>query len=201
MNLSQIREYLIKKNGVLEELGTKISKSQDSLSQLLTQQKIQDKAVSIIREAANDSQVVFLENLSIFVSEGLKTIFDKSYRYEIRVVQRGKVNSITQILHTDQGNFIDPINSVGGGVNYILSFLLCVASLILKNKENRVLVMDEPFRFVSKDLLPKVAEMLKFLTDSYNIQFIIVTHEQELLSNLEAENIIRIGLDDIEGNS
>jgi|TARA_Y100000310_G_C20627424_1_gene786734 DNA repair exonuclease SbcCD ATPase subunit len=41
-------------------------------------------------------------------------------------------------------------------------------------------LLDEPFKFLSKNLLPRASELLKELSEKLDLQFIMVTHLDEL---------------------
>ena len=70
------------------------------------------------------------------------------------------------------------------------SFGLRVACLILRRpKVRRVLIMDEPFKFLSENYRSAVKEMLHNLSEKFQIQFIMVTHIDEL----KMGQIIEIG--------
>ena len=76
----------------------------------------------------------------------------------------------------------DPINSAGGGVIDVAAFGLRVASLILsKPAHRRLLVLDEPFKFVHPpERRPRLVEMLKMLAREFQVQIIMVTGIEEL---------------------
>ena len=83
----------------------------------------------------------------------------------------------------------DPINSVGGGVIDIASFAARVAFIFLSGS-SRTLIADEPFKAVSSDLRVKIPEMLQLLSEKLGVQFIIVSHLQEIIEG--ADNVVFI---------
>ena len=48
-------------------------------------------------------------------------------------------------------------------------------------KTRRLIVLDEPFRYLSTDLQPKAGEMLRKLSQRLKLQVIMVTHEEEMM--------------------
>ena len=50
--------------------------------------------------------------------------------------------------------------------------------------------MDEPLKFLSKDLQSRAAEMLQDLSHRLKLQFIIVTHEEQLVEG--ADRVFRV---------
>jgi ABC-type Fe3+/spermidine/putrescine transport system ATPase subunit len=75
---------------------------------------------------------------------------------------------------------MDPLDATGGGVCDVAAFALRVACLMLSQPpKRRLLVADEPFRFVSEEYRPAVRQMIETLADELGIQFILVTHATE----------------------
>lgn len=52
--------------------------------------------------------------------------------------------------------------------------------------------MDEPFRQLQKDLHQTVANVLKEVSEKANIQFIIITHEKNIIQNADKSFEIKI---------
>ena len=74
---------------------------------------------------------------------------------------------------------LDPVKSHGGGIVAVSDFLIRVGLILLAGKD-RFLLLDEPFAHVSRAYLPDIADLLKYLTDEFNFQLILITHKQEL---------------------
>jgi DNA repair exonuclease SbcCD ATPase subunit len=73
------------------------------------------------------------------------------------------------------------LNSTGGGVVDVASFALRVACLILhRPRLSKVMVLDEPFKFVSAQYRDRVRTMLERLSQDLDMQIIMVSHIDEL---------------------
>ena len=67
------------------------------------------------------------------------------------------------------------------------SFALRVASWAMQNpKSNNVLLLDEPFRYLSVNLLSKASAMLQQIAQKLGLQIIMVTHSPELVEMADA---------------
>lgn len=120
--------------------------------------------------------------ITSIVTEALKTVFDEPYDFELRFSSRGNKSIEVRPVLVRDGEEFDPMDACGGGVVDIVSFGLRLACLLISNPQpDKVLVLDEPFRFVSRDLQDLVREMLDRLSEELKIQFIIVTHETDLI--------------------
>jgi len=87
-------------------------------------------------------------------------------------------NEIQNVLDSDSGGVID-----------VASFALRLACIILrKPKLRKLLVLDEPFKFLSMEFRSMIREMLEKLAEDFGIQIIMVTH----IPDLECGKIIQL---------
>lgn len=115
------------------------------------------------------------------VSKCLETIFDEPYEFQI-VFERKRGKTEARLVFERDGMEIDPMTASGGGVLDVASFALRLAAITLTKPHCRkVIIMDEPFRFVSENYRPKIKELLQDLSKEYGFQFIMVTHIKELV--------------------
>lgn len=110
------------------------------------------------------------------VSSCLSTVFDEPYEFVIEFTRtRGKTEANLSFMRN--GLQVDPIHASGGGVVDVAAFALRVACLMLhKPPLRKVMILDEPFRFVSVEYQDNVKQMLEKLANEMRIQFIMVTH-------------------------
>jgi len=157
----------------------------ESLSEEIQKLKRQTVNVAeaqiILQTVAKQTQGELEYHISEIVSMALESVFDDPYTFQIKFVEkRGKTEC--EMVFKRDGVEIDPISASGGGAVDIASFALRIALWNLrKPKSLNTIVLDEPFRFLSSDLQPKAGEMLKTLSKKLNIQFIIVTHNKNLI--------------------
>ncbi len=122
------------------------------------------------------------QTLADIISRGLSGVFDE----EIKVTIESKVvrDTTSMTLKLEQrgvqiGNIIE---GTGGSIVSVLNVLLLVWMLInVKPPLTRVLVLDEPFRMVESRHLPAIGQLLRELNERLGIQFIISSHEPELM--------------------
>ena len=139
-----------------------------------------EEAQQIIQAVAEMIQEQAHDRIAGVVSRCLAAVFDEPYEFKI-IFERTRGRTEARLVFLRDGMAVDPITSSGGGVVDVAAFALRVSCLMLKRPAaRRVLVLDEPFRFVSKDYRPRVAQMLTDLATELHIQFIMVTHIEEL---------------------
>jgi DNA repair exonuclease SbcCD ATPase subunit len=126
----------------------------------------------------------------------LDAVFPEPYEFEVSFEIKGN-RTVAECWFVRDGERLDPMSSTGGGAVDIASFALRVVfwSLLYKSKKIRpLMVFDEPFRFVSRDLQQKAGMMMKELSEKLGIQFIMVTHNKDLIE--AADNVVEVFLKD-----
>lgn len=137
-------------------------------------------ARQISQEVASTLQQQCFNQIGHVVTKCLTAVFDDPYTFKLEYTQKaGKTQVGFKFLRN--GHEIDPMLAAGGGVIDIASFALRVAALLLSKPTPRmVLILDEPFRFVSAEYRDRVRLLIEKLATEMGIQFIIVTHMEEL---------------------
>ena len=119
------------------------------------------------------------ERIAGVVTSCLKAVFGDSAPELVIVFERKRNQTEARLAFVREGVEYDPCESSGGGVIDVASFALRLSCMMLsKPSLRRLLVLDEPFRFVSKEYRPKVRELVEKLSEELNIQFILVTHDE-----------------------
>jgi ABC-type sulfate/molybdate transport systems ATPase subunit len=73
----------------------------------------------------------------------------------------------------------DPLSATGGGAIDVAAFALRVASLVLhRPKLSRMIVLDEPMKFVSAEYREGIRSMLEQLAADLDLQVVMVTHDE-----------------------
>lgn len=170
--------------GRKEQIRLSKKSVENTLQEIESEQKDLEEAQAIVQTVAQATQTELEYHVSELVSLALEAVFPEPYKMALDFeLRRGKTEAdITLVDPNDPETRIDPMTSTGGGVVDVASFGLRVTCWSLKTERTRpTLVLDEPFRFLSSDLQQKASVMLKELSHRLGIQFIIVTHEKELI--------------------
>ncbi len=137
------------------------------------------EARALIQRAAELTQEKLAIHLSDLVSLALKTVFKNPYKFKVEFVSKRGSTECNLFYADDKGNEYSPLNSCGYGAADVASLALRVAYHSLGNTLP-VLVFDEPLRHLSTDLMGKASELMESLSKELGLQFIIVTHSEEL---------------------
>lgn len=167
-----------------------VKQQRDRLAKLEAEFIAADQAQGIAQGIAREIQQMAHEKIAAVVSSCLQAVFDDPYEFKLYFEEkRGKTEARIAFIRGEME--LDPIDASGGGVIDVASFAIRLATLILsKPARRRVLIADEPFRFISADRIPRVAEMLDRLSVELNVQFIMVTH----IAGLRIGEVIDLGV-------
>lgn len=152
------------------------------------------QAHAVCIELERDIQGKAHKKLTGIVTSCLQSIIGSDYRFDIKFIKiRGRTEAKPVLIDVRSDiEIVDPVNEDSGGVVDIVSFALRVCDILLTKPEvDRILVLDEPFRFVSKKHRPAVRELLENVSESFDMQIILVTHQEEYITGkvIRLENI------------
>jgi DNA repair exonuclease SbcCD ATPase subunit len=150
------------------------------------------------REMVNAAAIVTQDKAKSFIEEvvslALASVYGEDYGFEIEYsIKRNKSEAKAYIVKG--GSRRDPRAEVGGGVIDVCSFgLRMVLWAMTSPRTAPVFFFDEPFRFVSKDLSPKVSEMVKSLSELLGVQIVLISHDPTLID--AADRVYRVAQQD-----
>jgi DNA repair exonuclease SbcCD ATPase subunit len=149
---------------------------------------------------AEETQKKIEYQISNLVSLALSSVFPDPYEFKLRFVMR-RNKTEADLLFIKRGNEGKPIDVSGGGALDVASFALRIAVWSIK-PTNNVIIQDEPFHFLSRNLQAKCSQMIKMINQKKisgkRLQFIIVSHIPEITEaadcvfNITYENGISI---------
>ena len=185
LDIYQIQEEY-KKQKVEKNLFEKDLK-QKRRSLTITDIKISDldEVHSVWIKLADKIQMNARSHIEAVVTMAIQSVFEKPYKFKL--VFEEKRNNITCTpLVIEDGYEYSPKDQMGGGMIDIIGFALRITLWSMRVPRSRnIFILDEPFRFISKELLPKVSLLLKELSQKLQMQIIMITHSKELISSAD----------------
>jgi hypothetical protein len=146
-------------------------------------------AHAVVQEVAELVQASVHDRITKVVSKCLAAVFDQPYTFRIEVKKaRGKVEA-TPVF--ERGGLVvrDILFEGGGGVADVAAFALRVVCLSMRKGGRKLLVADEPFRFLNgENYQSRVANMINILAAETGFQFIFCSDDPWL----EIGNVIRL---------
>lgn len=141
-----------------------------------------EEARDIIRTVAQKTQSQIEYKISELTSLAISAIFPEPYKFVTEFVLKRNKTEANFYVETENGNRFHPLNANGGGLVDIISFGLRITIFAIKKPySSPIIILDEPFRFLSRDLQQKAGELLKELSKKFNLQFIIISHDTPLI--------------------
>ena len=178
MNIEELRRKLIKQTVEKETLQKNLAETKSSLEKEEMFLDNCQKARTIVQIVAQETQAKVEYHISNLVSMALSSVFPDPYEFALRFAQR-RNKTEADLLFVKDGKEGYPLDMSGGGPIDVASFALRVATWSIKSTR-RTMVLDEPGKFISRDLQIKFSEMIKHLSSSLGLQFIIVSHVPEI---------------------
>ncbi len=173
---NEVEQQKGRKAQILETLESTKSHVEDKKIGLVNH----EQAREIIREVGLTTQQQLQYHIADITTLALEAVFEDPYSLEVEFVQRRNKTECDLYFSRDEER-IDPLSAAGGGAVDVAAFALRAASWSMQRPRSRsVLILDEPFRYLSPNLLPRASEMLEQISNQLGLQIIMVTHSEEL---------------------
>jgi DNA repair exonuclease SbcCD ATPase subunit len=168
--------------GKKEQIEKELSKNEKEKLSLVRRQRNIQEAQIVIQTVAKQTQEELSNQISSIVTLALNSIFYVTYEFGIDYdPKRGKTEA--NLYFKKNGNKVDPIDDSGGGVVDVAAFALRIALWYLSRpRPSNTIILDEPLKFLDRKLQPKASLLLKTLSEKLGIQFIIVSHDEGIIS-------------------
>jgi len=180
-DLARVRTDVDRLRGRLEELRAQAKRHERERDEALENERTMDEALVVVRAVALETQRQLEFHLSSLATLALSEVFgEDAYRLSVKFVERrGRTECDVAFRRGRRGEAVHPMSAAGGGAVDVAAFALRLSLWTMK-KSAPVMILDEPFRFLSTDLRPRAAKLVKELSERLGIQFVIVTHDETL---------------------
>jgi len=181
MDLQEYRSKLERKKGERDRVNKSILVLEGKIKDNKIEINYTEKAKAIIQGVAQKTQEQITYQINDIVTMANEAIFDDPYEFNLDFIRkRDKIEAEISFIKNKEK--INPLSASGGGAVDVTCLALRIALWNLQRPKTRnVLILDEPLKFLSKNLLSKAGEMIKSLSDKLNLQIIMVTHLKELI--------------------
>lgn len=194
-NLVEYSKKIEQRKGQLQSLEKLLHECNNKEKLLLKEINDIEKAQVIIQTVARETQDNLIYNIENVVTAALEAVMDDPYKFRVIFdVKRNKTEA--KLLFERNGELIEPLNSSGYGAADIASLALRIAAWSLTNPKKRPLfILDEPFKHLSTELHEKASLMIKELSEKLGIQFIIITHVNQISEHSDKVfRVVKYGL-------
>lgn len=183
-------EYLKgQRDNIIENIKTKekdLRKNKRTLENVFEAQVVLQKAAQMTQEKLE-------YYISDMVNLALSSIFGDMYTFSLSYESKRGQSEASMKVFKDSTS-LSIMDDIGGGVVDVIAFALRIASwkICQPFSTRPVIILDEPFRFLSSEFQILAGDMITSLSKNLNLQFIIVTHSENLMGT--ATKIFEVGI-------
>lgn len=194
--LDELKAQLYTRKGQKKQL-------EDELERLAAEQEAQkrrlqalQKAHILLQEAAKMAREQGKARLEEVVTAALHYVFGPHLRFEVELTESaGRAQAEFYIVTEQDGETIRtrPMDANGGGVVDIVSLALRIALLELHQDPRLMgpIILDEPGKHVSDEYAEKMASFLRYVSQTFGRQVILVTHQPYLVGIADKAFIVQ----------
>ncbi len=168
----------------MERLQAEQATVQTALQTSRTDSERLEQVKTLLQNTAEYAREQAKQQVELLVTHALQYVFGPEMEFAINLeVLRGRPEADFRVIST-YGNLMvnnRPEDSRGGGVVDVISLALRLA--LLQSYQPPIdgpLVLDEPGKHISEDFVANVAEFLKYVSQVFDRQVIMITHNRVL---------------------
>jgi hypothetical protein len=140
-----------------------------------------DKAGIALQKMSEHQRKQACEKLQELCTFALQ--YSLSPDYEMKIVLAGKSKPVVDVfvVRKSSGLETSPMDDNGGGIIDIISVGLRIVALHIHDPFiDGPIILDEPYKMLSKEYIPLIAEFLKRISQDFGRQIIICSHNDYL---------------------
>ena len=192
MTIQQLRHKIEQLKGQRDNTQKNLLANQAVLESNIESLHLHEQAREVVRSVGLSTQNQLSFHLSDIVSMALDSVFDDPYTFQADFVNRRQKTECDLFFKRGE-NRIDPLTASGVGAVDVATFALRIASWSMASPRTRnVIILDEPFRFLSENYQEKASLMLHEISQRLGIQCIVITHEMVLTT--AADKIFNVSI-------
>ena len=164
--LQTLRTTLTRKQGQQQKIENDLINTNTDIARLIGEVDYTEKARLIIQKVAKATQAELEYYISELVTLAFASVFPDPYEFDVAFEEkRGKTECRMRFLRN--GHEVNPLSGSGGGPLDIASTTLQFTIWSL-NKTRAIIGLDEPFRFLSRDLQPHSEDLAACADKTFN---------------------------------
>ena len=184
--LENLRQKAAEQKTWKDHLGKSLQEHQDRLQRLEAEVQLHHEARELLVQAAKVSREKTIGFVDKAVTHAVRSVFqDKSLEFKIEIHERrGAIEADYKISWLANGVRItdDPMDAKGGSVQDTVATALRLVFLSrFKPQRRKILIMDEPAKFIDPEHVSRYAKWLRRVAIELEIQVIIITHKDAMI--------------------
>lgn len=164
------------------QLEEALSKREESKKNQALMEKVEALFKKILDKCLTDSFVMIEE----LVTEGLSTVYgNRRLRFKITPIEKRGIYQVEISTLDIEKNVEGPTEDLFGGMVVQIEEFLLRLIFAVQTKMVPFMVMDESFNCVSSEYLQNLASLLREMCSKFNMDLLLVTHQQEMRENAD----------------
>ena len=194
VDLYEFRQKLEQKKGKAQQVAQDLREVKENVASLKKEIRISAKVQEIIQTVAQVTQSELQYRITTPVSMALAAVYPENpYKMCAEFNTTGRGTTECQLNFERNGIKIDALDASGGGPVDVANFGLRIVGWSLEQPRSRkCLLLDEPFKWVSREAMLLVRQLVKQLSTQLGIQIVMVSHISELID--AADRVIKVSL-------
>lgn len=189
IDLNIIETELKKKNDVLtrmkienDTIDKQIGKNTLKINQHLEELKTGQEAIDFVNNISMSRRGVMKSQIENIVTEALQFIYGLDYRIELvyGIKNNRPSMDIELVKKVPEGEVRREIDGYGGGVADTISVPLRLLVLLSSKQTDKVCILDECWKHMNPERVPRVAEFIKEVSNRLGIQIFICSHWEDM---------------------
>ena len=183
--ITQLRNQLERQKGQKQQIEKSLSDLRLQLRDKKRSLIRHEKAREIIRLVGLQTQEQLQFHISDITSLALEAVFPNPYKLEVEFIQRRNKTECDLYFVRDRMK-VDPLTASGVGAVDVATFALRIASWSMARPKSRnIIILDEPFRYLSENYQERASSMLSEISDKLGIQFLVISHNETLAAGAD----------------
>lgn len=192
-SITELRKIFERKVGQRNHIHSELT---NAISEIIAYEKeiiTSEKAQSIIMAVARATQSELEYRIAEPVSLALAAVYNNPYQMRAQFEITGRGTTECHLNFERNGMQIKPLEASGGGPVDVASFALRIGSWSLSQPRTRpILILDEPFKWISRDKMILAGQMLQEAARQLGLQIIMISHIPELIEC--ADIVLNVGI-------
>jgi DNA repair exonuclease SbcCD ATPase subunit len=169
----------------LKQMENEIESMKKKRDELIPHGQLLEEVRIFMQTLAKVARAEMMEGLQTAGTMGLQFVFGPDLTFEIEIDTKRNNTAIEFYVVDTSGEEVvrkKPEDNMGGGVVDSLAIGMRYGMLkVRKPSPIGPMILDEPAKMVSSDLVPNISELIKTLTKIFKKQTIFVTHHEQLM--------------------
>jgi DNA repair exonuclease SbcCD ATPase subunit len=189
MQVSRARSALAERKGQQKRLLQEREACAAQLAALQEQSQVFEQVAVLLQQTSEHARKQAREQIEMLVTNTLRSVFGPDYAFRIELSERaGRPEAEFYVVSRYGGEKLEtrPQDARGGGVVDVVALGLRIAMLeTYRPRLEGPLILDEPAKHVSDEYIQATAQFLKMVSQFFNRQVIMVTHNTYLAETAE----------------